>query len=160
MWHFCGLWLAEWSRAFCWGLTKVQAYLLQWPNGQPRQSNIILKCIYISRVSCQKGPIYHALTWRVGPVWQDSIDIWWFWLAEWSRNSCGKSTITHVNLLWLSNGKTRQWHICNICHSRDNICIAFYTFQTILNTHFELLRDPHWSDKYAIYLTPAPYLSF
>ena len=27
----------------------------------------------ISRVSCQKGPICHA--WRVGPFWQDTIDI-------------------------------------------------------------------------------------
>ena len=30
---------------------------------------------YLSRVSCQKGPICHALAWRVGPFWQDSIDI-------------------------------------------------------------------------------------
>ena len=29
----------------------------------------------ISRVSCQKGPICHALAWRVGPFWQDTIDL-------------------------------------------------------------------------------------
>ena len=28
---------------------------------------------YISKVSCQKGPICHA--WRVGPFWQNTIDI-------------------------------------------------------------------------------------
>ena len=31
---------------------------------------------WISRVSCQKGPICHALAWRVGPFWHDTIDIW------------------------------------------------------------------------------------
>ena len=30
----------------------------------------------MSRVSCQKGPICHAQAWRVGPFWQDSIDVW------------------------------------------------------------------------------------
>ena len=29
----------------------------------------------ISRVSCQKGPICHASAWRVGPFWQDTLDI-------------------------------------------------------------------------------------
>ena len=29
----------------------------------------------ISKVSCQKGPTHHAYTWRVGPFWQDTIDI-------------------------------------------------------------------------------------
>ena len=29
----------------------------------------------ISRVSCQKGPICHAYAWRVGPFWQDTIDM-------------------------------------------------------------------------------------
>ena len=27
------------------------------------------------RVSCQKGPICHALAWRVGPFWRNTIDI-------------------------------------------------------------------------------------
>ena len=46
------------------------------------QYNIILHIalwdpsrIYISRVSCQKGPICHALAWLVGPFWQDTLDI-------------------------------------------------------------------------------------
>ena len=30
---------------------------------------------HISRVPCQKGPICHALAWRVGPFWQDTIDV-------------------------------------------------------------------------------------
>ena len=29
----------------------------------------------ILRVSCQKGPICHAQAWRLGPFWQDTIDI-------------------------------------------------------------------------------------
>ena len=28
-----------------------------------------------SRVSCQKGPTRHAYTWRVGPFWQDTLEI-------------------------------------------------------------------------------------
>ena len=31
---------------------------------------------HISRVSCQKGPICHALACLVGPFWQDTIDMW------------------------------------------------------------------------------------
>ena len=31
--------------------------------------------LIISRVSCQKGPICHAQAWRVGPLWQDTIDM-------------------------------------------------------------------------------------
>ena len=30
---------------------------------------------YISRVSCQKGPICHAYAWRIAPFWQDALDI-------------------------------------------------------------------------------------
>ena len=30
---------------------------------------------YISRVSCQKGPICLAWAWRVGPFWQDTVDM-------------------------------------------------------------------------------------
>ena len=29
----------------------------------------------ISRVSCQKSPICHAEAWRVGPFWQDTLDM-------------------------------------------------------------------------------------
>ena len=28
-----------------------------------------------SRVSCPKGPIFHAEAWRVGPFWQDTIEL-------------------------------------------------------------------------------------
>ena len=31
--------------------------------------------LYILGVSCQKGPIYHASAWRVGPFWQDTLDM-------------------------------------------------------------------------------------
>ena len=30
---------------------------------------------YISRVSCQKGPICQAQAWREGSFWQDTIDM-------------------------------------------------------------------------------------
>ena len=30
---------------------------------------------HISRVSYQKGPICHASAWRVGPFWQDTLDV-------------------------------------------------------------------------------------
>ena len=30
---------------------------------------------YIPRVSCQKGPICHALAWRVGTFWRDTLDM-------------------------------------------------------------------------------------
>ena len=32
--------------------------------------------IQTARISCQKGPICHAQAWRVGPFWQDTIDIY------------------------------------------------------------------------------------
>ena len=33
------------------------------------------KSEHISRVSCQKGPTRHAYAWRIGPFWQDTLDI-------------------------------------------------------------------------------------
>ena len=36
----------------------------------------------ISMVSCQKGPTRHAYAWRVGPFWQDTIDLTAFHLCE------------------------------------------------------------------------------
>ena len=33
------------------------------------------KWLYISRVSCQKGPTRHAYAWRIGPFWQDTLNI-------------------------------------------------------------------------------------
>ena len=27
-------------------------------------------------VSCQKGPTRHAYAWQIGPIWQDTLDIW------------------------------------------------------------------------------------
>ena len=33
---------------------------------------------HISRVSCQKGPICHTYAWRVGPFWQETLDISYF----------------------------------------------------------------------------------
>ena len=33
---------------------------------------------HISRVSCQKGSICHAYAWRVGPFWQETLDISYF----------------------------------------------------------------------------------
>ena len=32
---------------------------------------------HISRVSCQKGPIRHAYAWQIGPIWQDTLDLWY-----------------------------------------------------------------------------------
>ena len=29
----------------------------------------------ISMVSCQKGPTRHAYAWQIGPLWQDTLDI-------------------------------------------------------------------------------------
>ena len=31
--------------------------------------------VYISRVSCQKGPTRHAYAWQIGPFWQDTLDL-------------------------------------------------------------------------------------
>ena len=31
--------------------------------------------MYISMVSCQKGPTRHAYAWQLGPFWQDTLDI-------------------------------------------------------------------------------------
>ena len=68
-----------------------------------------------------------------------------------------KSAITHVNLLWGPNRKTRQWHICNICHPEKSI----YRISDHLST-FGLknkwLCYPRWSDIYVIYVTPVSYI--
>ena len=31
------------------------------------------KCVLVSGVSCQKGPIRHAYAWQIGPFWQDTL---------------------------------------------------------------------------------------
>ena len=36
----------------------------------------------ILRVSCQKGPICHALAWQIGPFWQHTIDLQMCFLAR------------------------------------------------------------------------------
>ena len=28
-----------------------------------------------SMVSCQKGPTRHAYAWRIGPFWQDALEV-------------------------------------------------------------------------------------
>ena len=32
--------------------------------------------LYISMVSCQKGPTRHAYAWQIGPFWQETLDMW------------------------------------------------------------------------------------
>ena len=32
--------------------------------------------LFKSRVSCQKGPTRHAYAWQIGPVWQDTLEMW------------------------------------------------------------------------------------
>ena len=32
--------------------------------------------LYMSMVSCQKGPTRHAYAWQIGPFWQDTLDVW------------------------------------------------------------------------------------
>ena len=27
-------------------------------------------------ISCQKGPTRHAYAWKIGPFWQDTLEIW------------------------------------------------------------------------------------
>ena len=34
-----------------------------------------LAWMYMSRVSCQKGPTRHAYAWQIGPFWQDTLDV-------------------------------------------------------------------------------------
>ena len=31
--------------------------------------------LYMSKVSCQKGPTRHAYAWEIGPHWQDTLDV-------------------------------------------------------------------------------------
>ena len=38
-------------------------------------SRLTEKRTYMSRVSCQKGPICHAQAWQVGPFWLDTLDV-------------------------------------------------------------------------------------
>ena len=33
--------------------------------------------IYVSMVSCQKGPSRHAYAWQIGPFWQDTLDVYY-----------------------------------------------------------------------------------
>ena len=35
-----------------------------------------LDYLYISMVSCQKGPTRHAYAWHIGPFWQDAFDMY------------------------------------------------------------------------------------
>ena len=55
------------------------AIRLSWPHCDALTVRVLLwfwmDRLYISRVSCQKGPICHAYAWRVGPFWQDTLDI-------------------------------------------------------------------------------------
>ena len=38
--------------------------------------NISLMENFMSMVSCQKGPTRHAYAWKIGPFWQDTLDVW------------------------------------------------------------------------------------
>ena len=33
--------------------------------------------LYMSRVSCQKGPTRHAYAWQLRPFWQDALDVYY-----------------------------------------------------------------------------------
>ena len=39
----------------------------------------LIKKIYNSMVSCQKGPSHHAYAWQIEPFWQDTIELWTYW---------------------------------------------------------------------------------
>ena len=36
-----------------------------------------------SRVSCQKGPTCHAYPWKIGPFWQDTLELWCTQFSVW-----------------------------------------------------------------------------
>ena len=37
--------------------------------------------VIVSMVSYQKGPTRHAYAWQIGPFWQDTLDMSWYWYA-------------------------------------------------------------------------------
>ena len=59
--------------------------------------------IYISRVSCQKGPIRHASAWRVGPFWQDACGYVCCFLFRCSGTGKRFSNLKETSCLLLRN---------------------------------------------------------
>ena len=41
----------------------------------------LICCDAISMVSCQKGPTRHAYAWQIGPIWQDTLDMWCWYIS-------------------------------------------------------------------------------
>ena len=55
--------------------------------------------LYISMVSCQKGPTRHAHAWQIRPFWQDTLDIWDTCSTAFRLKSPKSSHVTR-SLLW------------------------------------------------------------
>ena len=63
-------------------LPQCNWWILKWTMGNPiimfvmaPEQTVYCVRLYISRVSCQKGPTRHAYAWQTGPFWQDTLDM-------------------------------------------------------------------------------------
>ena len=67
-------------------LIQIQIFLIEnkivkmstakWQPFYPSLSLIAGMSFDILMVSCQKGPTHHAYAWQIGPLWQDTLDIY------------------------------------------------------------------------------------
>ena len=85
----------------------------------------------ISRVSCQKGPICHAWAWRVGPFWQDTLDMICYYALQSLKNWTYKWIISLIWKFKLKFDYVSYWRK-NIVR---NVTVGFYNhFRDIFKT--------------------------
>ena len=90
---------------------------------------------HISMVSCQTGPTRHAYAWKIGPFWQDTLDIsiskldrYWFrlpWLPQ--KPFCEVRNWRHTDTQTLNTcsvyhlNKYKKWYITTEKHTNKII---------------------------------------
>ena len=91
-------------------------------NGCQYADDIFKSIVFISRVSCQKGPTCHACAWQIGPFWQDTLDMKIIIFSIWFRFQLRKFpripwTLTHwgrvtdICISRLDHHWFRQWFV-------------------------------------------------
>ena len=87
---------------------------------------VSLRCTYISRGSCQKGPTCHACAWQIGPFWQDTLDMYVFH----STHHC-----THT-FMYVLKTVCSVYILCSAhqlwCHDMDRPC---HYWTSVRETH-------------------------
>ena len=107
-------------------------------------------CYFILMVSCQKGPTRHAYAWRIGPFWQDTLDMCLHVGCLWTRNMgpalcrwCTSETagLIHTNsssLEWTWYGNLQQSCAQIMCQKSCSLYLSNFKFVGIV-----LVLDVH-----------------